>query len=80
MKISKTINPKFKPFSISIEVESDKDRALLFKLFGWDYAIPNWIKEQEGLTTEDHKALREFMTEIAHHLSDSPSDTKAQST
>lgn len=70
MQITKQdLSHKFKPFSVTFSVETETERAALYKLFGYDISIPKWIREQEGLTSEQQITLESFMREIALFLS-----------
>ena len=69
MKTSKTINPKFTPFTITIDVQSEDDRAILYKLFGYDVSVPEYIRELEGMTTDEFDELKKFMKAMANYLS-----------
>lgn len=70
MQITKEdLSHKFKPFSITITVETETERAALYTLFGYDVSIPDWIKEQENLNVEQWGILNSFMNKTALMLS-----------
>ncbi len=68
MKINKTVNTNWSPFTISIGVESKEEADLLYKLFGWDVSIPDFIQEQEFLSDTDKTKLTGFMATVAKLL------------
>ena len=67
MKVTKDITPpKFTPFSVVIHIETEEERQILCRMFGFNVGIPNLV--YSTVTYDKRKKLQHMMEQIRDEL------------
>lgn len=65
MKVSRSPDNGFKPFSISITIESEQEKEIFHRLFATNVSVPNLLVERKEIDKEHAELLRGWMSALA---------------
>lgn len=69
--LNKPLKPEFKPFSVTIEFETQEEAAMFRDMFGYEHSIPKLMDEQGcqyAQTKENRAQLTDMMIQVRRQI------------
>ena len=68
MKISHTTSSTFKPWSLTLEIESLDEQKSLYRLFLRDISFPSELQKNNEITEQQEIILSDMMSRIVYEM------------